>query len=77
MKSILVETKEYVMENWILIAIGLILMKKAMEYAFALRGGIGIGGELAILAILLLAVEIGKGLYWSLIDILEMEDDEE
>ncbi len=50
----------FVLKNWLWIALGIILTKFAVEYAYQERGYIAYGGEWLVLPCLLLAVSMAR-----------------
>lgn len=59
--------EKYIVRNWIWLVIGLILTRKAVEYAYAEREYVAFGGEWLVLPVILLAVhmarEVGRDLF--------------
>ncbi len=50
--------EKYIVRNWIWLVIGLILTRKAVEYAYAERGYAAFGGEWLVLPMILMVVHL-------------------
>lgn len=48
--------KKFVIQNWIWLVIGIVLTRKAVEYAYDVRGYVAIGGEWLILPFILMTI---------------------
>lgn len=58
--------ERYIVRNWIWLVIGLILTRKAVEYAYAERGCVAFGGEWFVLPVILLVVHMVREVRRSL-----------
>lgn len=66
--------EKYIVRNWIWLVIGLILTRKAVEYAYAERGYVTFGGEWLVLPVILLAVHMVREVRRDLFTFLEEVD---
>ena len=48
--------EKYIVRNWIWLATGLILTRKAIEFAYAERGYVAFGGEWLVLPVMMMLV---------------------
>lgn len=64
----------YIIRNWLWIALGCVLTRKAVELAYLERGYKAVGGEWCVLPIILLAVEICRGMFCNIAELTEKED---
>lgn len=66
MKYFLREAKRYILANWLLIVIGCIITKKAVEIAYLERGYKAVGGEWFIIPGILVMAEIVRATIWGI-----------
>lgn len=50
--------EKYITRNWIWLVAGLILTRKAVEFAYAERGYVAVGGEWLVLPVMMLLVHM-------------------
>ena len=50
--------EKYIVRNWIWLVTGLILTRKAVEFAYAERGCVAFGGEWLVLPVMMMLVHI-------------------
>ena len=50
--------EKYIAQNWIWLVAGLILTRKAVEFAYAERGYVAFGGEWLVLPVMMLLVHL-------------------
>lgn len=65
------KVKNYILRNWLLIVIGCILQVKAMQVGLVQRGGFQIGGDMFVLAFVLLIAEFFRIALRYVLDALE------
>lgn len=66
--------KKYITRNWIWIVAGVILTRKAVEYAYAERGYAALGGEWLVLPVLLVAVHFARKAVKAIYEVLVFEE---
>ncbi len=54
--------EKYIVRNWIWLVAGLILTRKAVEFAYAERGYVTFGGEWLVLPVILMVVHMVRNL---------------
>lgn len=69
--------ERFIIRNWFWIALGCVLQRKAIEMAFLERGYRAVGGEWLVLPVVLMAVELGRNIFWSIIEVMQMEDEDD
>lgn len=69
--------ERFIIRNWFWIALGCVLQRKAIEIAYLERGYRAVGGEWLVLPVVLLAVELGRGIFWSIVEVMQMEDEDD
>ncbi len=52
--------EKYTVRNWIWLVTGLILTRKAVEFAYAERGYVAFGGEWLVLPVLMMLVQMTR-----------------
>lgn len=52
--------EKFVIHNWIWLVVGLVLTRKAVEFAYAERGYVGFGGEWFVLPVILMTVFMAR-----------------
>ncbi len=52
--------EKYIVRNWIWLVAGLILTRKAIEFAYAERGYVAFGGEWLVLPVMMLLVHMAR-----------------
>lgn len=67
--------ERFIIRNWFWIALGCVLQRKAIEMAFLERGYRAVGGEWLVLPLVLMAVELGRCIFWSVVEVMQMEDE--
>ena len=67
--------EKYIVRNWIWLATGLILTRKAVEFAYAERGYVAFGGEWLVLPVMMMLVHIVRDVRSSLFVTLGEEVD--
>lgn len=58
--------EKYIVRNWIWLVTGLILTRKAVEFAYAERGCVAFGGEWLVLPVMMMLVHIVRDVRSSL-----------
>ena len=58
--------EKFIDRNWILLVTGLILTRKAVEFAYAERGCVAFGGEWLVLPVMMMLVHIVRDVRSSL-----------
>ncbi len=69
--------ERFIIRNWFWIALGCVLQRKAIEMQYLDRGYRAVGGEWFVLPVILLAVELGRGIYWTIVEVMQMEDEDD
>ena len=63
--------KRYISRNWFWIALGLILTRKAVEYAYADRGYLAIGSEWFVLPAILFIVQFAREVLSEVLQVMK------
>lgn len=58
--------EKYIVQNWIWLMSGLILTRKAVEFAYAERGYVAFGGEWLVLPVMMMLVHMTRTVRRSL-----------
>jgi len=58
--------EKYIVQNWIWLMSGLILTRKAVEFAYAERGYVAFGGEWLVLPVMMMLVHMTRTVRKSL-----------
>ena len=69
--------ERFIIRNWFWITLGCVLQRKAIEMAFLERGYKAVGGEWLVLPLVLMAVELSRGIFWSIIEVMQMEEEDD
>lgn len=65
----------YIMKNWFWLALGCVLTRLAVECAYLERGYIAIGGEWCVLPVVLIIVELCRGVCRGIAEKEECQSD--
>lgn len=67
------KTEKYIVQNWIWLLTGLILTRKAVEFAYVERGYVAFGGEWLVLPVIMMLVHMVRNVRSSLFTALGEE----